>query len=61
MDEIMQIISNVGFPIFAFLLMYKNNRDISEKHQSEINSLTSVIERNTNAITQLSERIAGKE
>lgn len=43
MDAIIQFISNVGFPIFAFCLMY--------------NQSNTVIKENTKAIRELSEKL----
>lgn len=40
------LVSNVGFPILAFLLMYKQNKDLS-----------STIGENTKAINDLREKI----
>lgn len=44
MDTFIQLISNVGFPICAFLLMYKQSND--------------VIKENTRAIAELKTEIA---
>lgn len=44
MDTLIQMISNVGFPIFAYLLMY--------------NQSNTIIKENTNAITDLKNEIA---
>lgn len=44
MDTVIQLISNVGFPICAFLLMYKQSND--------------VIKENTVAIAELKGEIA---
>lgn len=43
------LISNVGFPILAFLLMYKQNKDMS-----------ATIVENTNAINELRESLVEK-
>lgn len=43
---IKDLVSNVGFPILAFLLMYKQNKDLS-----------STIDENTKAINDLREKI----
>ena len=32
MDTIIQLISNVGFPICAFLLMYKQSNDVIKEN-----------------------------
>lgn len=55
--DIVQIISNVGFPIFAYLLMYKMVTDNTKSHAEEVAKMTSAIEANTLAITTLNERL----
>lgn len=57
MQEIINIISNVGFPIVAFGLMYKNNRDMSQTHKDEIRELTKVIDANTSVTQHLADTI----
>lgn len=56
-EVITQLISNVGFPILAFLLMYKNNRDMAAQHQNEVHELSKVIEANTQATQKLVDKI----
>lgn len=48
-NVIKDLISNVGFPILAFLLMYKQNRDLS-----------ATVEENTKAINELRESLIEK-
>ena len=48
-NVIKDLISNVGFPILAFLLMYKQNKDISDTDAE-----------NTKAINELRERLIEK-
>lgn len=55
--DIAQIVSNVGFPIFAFILMYKMTQDLQKAHSEEVGKMTSAIEANTLAITTLNERL----
>ena len=44
-NDIVQIISNIGFPIVAFYLMYKQNNDVLEKVRDIISKNTVVIEK----------------
>ena len=44
-SDIVTIISNIGFPIVAFWLMYKQNNDILEKVRDIINQNTKVVEK----------------
>ena len=48
-NVIKDLISNVGFPILAFLLMYKQNKDLS-----------STVAENTKAINELRESLIEK-
>lgn len=57
MNEIISIVSNVGFPIVAFVLMYKNNRDMAQSHKEEIRELTKVIDANTSVTQHLADTI----
>ena len=43
MDTIIQLISNVGFPICAFLLMYKQSNDVIKENTIAIAELKSEI------------------
>ena len=48
-NVIKDLISNVGFPILAFLLMYKQNKDLS-----------ATVSENTKAINELRESLIKK-
>ena len=43
MDTIIQLISNVGFPICAFLLMYKQSNDVIKENTIAIADLKNEI------------------
>lgn len=43
MDTLIQLISNVGFPICAFLLMYKQSNDVIKENTVAIAELKSEI------------------
>ena len=43
METIIQIISNVGFPICAFLLMYKQSNDVIKENTIAIAELKNEI------------------
>lgn len=68
MQEILQAISTVGFPIAAAVYMtYLNQKQTesfnnrldkqNESHESEVRALTEAINNNTKVITILTERI----
>lgn len=68
MNEIVQLISTVGFPIVACLLLgwyvkyqtdnYRSEvQDIQKEHREEVQKMTEAINNNTVALTQLCEKI----
>lgn len=70
MVELIQLVSNFGFPVVAFFAafyMLKDNNDkqradimtINDRHADEIKELTSVINNNTQALIALCEKIEG--
>ena len=61
MSEVIQIISNVGFPIAAAVFLYIQMNKQSEQHHEEINLLSEAINNNTAAINQLREKIDSEE
>lgn len=46
-QEIITAISTVGFPIFACIFMYIENRKETDAHKEEMNNLKSSIDNNT--------------
>lgn len=61
MEVIVQLISQVGFPIaVAAYLLYQNKQE-QESHEKEMLSLVEALNNNTNALTKLSERIGENE
>ena len=57
MDSIMQSISTIGFPIVAFLLMWRALMDEKAAHKEEIALLKESLDNNTNILTKLYERM----
>ena len=68
--DILDIISNVGFPIAVSLLSFyyinKTNenyrsdiKELTDKHNEESERFTDALNRNTNAIERLSEKLGG--
>lgn len=57
MDTIVQFIAQVGFPIVAFLLMWKELGDERQSHEAETARLAEVIGNNTTAIVRLTEKL----
>ena len=57
MEDVLQAISTLGFPIAAYigLFWYINKRD--EQHKEEIGLLTQAIQNNTLVMTELKDRL----
>lgn len=56
-NMILQAISTVGFPICACGALFWMINKQDESHKQEINSLRSVLEANTQALTELKDMI----
>lgn len=59
MPAISSLISSIGFPIVAFLLMWYALLKEKDAHKEEINILKEAIENNTKVLEQLSLAIGG--
>ena len=59
-QNVIQIISNVGFPIAATAALYMQLAKEQENHKEEMNALKDVIQANTIALTELKEKINDK-
>lgn len=53
MEEILQSISTVGFPIVMSLLLLWRMREQDDKHAEEMKSVTEALNKNTLAIEKL--------
>ena len=60
-DIISQFIASVGFPIAAFLIMVRLNKEQTASHKLEMDSLKDVLAANTAAIEKVSERLSAIE
>lgn len=72
MQEIVQLISTVGFPIVVSLIMFyyvrdqgdKNREDVkalNEAHKEELLTVIDAINNNTVALTELKDSLSNKE
>ena len=57
MEDVMQYISQLGFPIVAFLLMWKELVDERKSHEAETAKLAEVISNNTQALIRLTDKL----
>lgn len=56
-DEIIQLINGVGFPIAASIAMFIMNNKQREEHKSETDKFVEAIQNNTIAITKMIEKV----
>ena len=59
MQEVVQLIRDLGFPIaVAVALFWKNMKD-GEQHKTEMDKMTEAVNNNTLALTELKDKIGG--
>lgn len=61
MEDIVQIISNVGFPIFACVMMFVSLDRERESHKTESEKMVDAINNNTVVLTKLLERMENND
>lgn len=59
-NDIINIISTVGFPIAMCLLMFWNMKQEQEDHKAEVNELKDVIAKNNEVLAGLKQLIEDK-
>lgn len=59
MENILQAISTVGFPIALTLILLWYIYDSSNKHKEEIDKMSEALNNNTLALTKLLDRMEG--
>ena len=59
MTEIVQLISNIGFPIACCVFLFMNLNKSNEQHSQDMKAITEALNNNTQAITKLTERMRG--
>ena len=57
METIAQYIAQLGFPIVAFLLMWKELGEERKSHEAETAKLAEVISNNTQALIRLTDKL----
>ena len=56
-QDIMNMISSVGFPIVACIFLYKQNCNQASSHKEELKTMGDIIQNNTLSITKLYEKM----
>ena len=59
MADFVSLISNVGFPIFACIMMFKSMEKEQENHKQESEKWTEALNNNTLVMKQLLDRLEG--
>lgn len=60
-NVISNLISSVGFPICMCIILLKQMRDSEASHKEALAQLSDTVDRNTNAILALSQRLMKDE
>lgn len=61
LNVVTQLIGSLGFPIVACIALFYQNSKQEDRHREEMEKLSDAVNNNTLAITQLTEKINGKE
>lgn len=59
MDEVIQIIQTLGFPIACVIALFWQNNKLQEQHKEESHKMTEALNNNTLALTELKNKIGG--
>lgn len=57
LEEISQIITTVGFPIMAYIMMFNHNKEMQQAHKTEMESIRETLEKNTLVLQQLVDKL----
>lgn len=60
MNELVALISNVGFPIFACIMMFKAMEKEREDHKEESEKWVEALNNNTNVMKTLISKLEGE-
>lgn len=53
LNDIASLISSIGFPIVACIIMWKTMQETTSAHKQEVDGLRDSLERNTTILTEL--------
>lgn len=59
MEEIIQIIQTLGFPIAVAVAMFWQNNKLQQQHKEEMEKFTAALNNNTLALIELKDKIGG--
>ena len=61
MDEVIQIVRELGFPIACVVALFWQNNRLQEQHREDLSKVTEAINNNTAATQALKDRIGGMQ
>lgn len=59
MNEVMEFIKQLGFPIAVAVALFWQNTKLNEQHKEEMSKVTTALNNNTLALTELKDKIGG--
>lgn len=59
MEEVIKLIQNLGFPIAVAVALFWQNNKLQSQHKDEMDKMTSALNNNTIALTELKDKIGG--
>lgn len=59
MDTIIDLIQKLGFPIACVIALFWQNTKLNEQHKEEMEKITTALNNNTLALTELKDKIGG--
>lgn len=59
MDNLVQVIQSLGFPVACVVALFWLIVRITDQHREEMKELTSAVNNNTQALVRLEEKIGG--
>lgn len=59
MDTIIDLIQKLGFPIACVIALFWQNTKLNEQHKEEMGKITTALNNNTLALTELKDKIGG--
>ena len=59
MQEVMNFIKELGFPIAVAVALFWQNTKLNEQHKEEMSKITEALNNNTVALTELKDKIGG--
>lgn len=59
MEEVINFIKELGFPIAVAVALFWQNNKLNEQHKEEMAKITTALNNNTVALTELKDKIGG--